>query len=169
MRAFNSLLLAKGYAAVLPAEVAETAGVARSTLYEHFAGKEDMLRHSLSPILGPLAECVDSVEVPGRLEFVLEHIRSSRGMARALLSGRARIIAHRALAELIEVRLARVPAFRSAVPNTLGAAYLASGILGLIDEWLCGRQACSVRVLSEALRASTHAAAVALGTETSHD
>ena len=167
MRAFNSLLLAKGYAAVLPADVAATAGVARSTLYEHFAGKEDMLRHSLSPILGPLAECVDGAEVPGRLEFVLEHIRSSRGMARALLSGRARIVATRALAELIEGRLVQLSEFRASVPNGLGAAYLASAIFGLIDEWLCGRQACSVPVLAKALRASTHAAAVALNAEAS--
>jgi AcrR family transcriptional regulator len=57
MRAFNELLLSRGYHAVMPADVAEAAGVVRSTLYEHFSGKEGMLRHSLLPILEPLAAC----------------------------------------------------------------------------------------------------------------
>lgn len=162
MKAFNALLLSRGYSAISPAAVAEAAGVARSTLYEHFAGKEDMLRHSLSPFLAPLAECVGSAEPPPRLEFVLDHVRSSRGMARALLSGRARIIALRALAELIEARLAHVPACRTRLPRTLSAAYLAGGILGVLDEWVSGREACSVPVLAAALRASTAAVAGAV-------
>lgn len=167
MRAFNSLVLAKGYGGLLPADIAEAAGVARSTLYEHFAGKEDMLRHSLAPILAPLAECVDSVETPPRLEFVLNHIRESRGMARALLSGRARLIAHRTLAKSIAARLPKTPACGTPVPPGLQAAYLASAILGVLDEWLSGRTACSVAVLARGLQASTHAAAVGLDVDAS--
>jgi AcrR family transcriptional regulator len=161
MRAFNSLVLSRGYDGVMPVDVAEVAGVARSTLYEHFAGKEDMLRQSMLPILKPLAECVGSVHTPPRLELVLEHIRSSRRMARELLNGRTRTVAARTLAELIEARLEHVPASRPAMPRTFIAAYLANGILGLIDEWLSGREACSAAVLASALQATTHAAAAA--------
>lgn len=162
MQAFNSLVLSRGYDGLTPADVAELAGVSRSTLYEHFAGKEDMLRESMLPILEPLAECVGGPNVTPRLELTLEHIRSSRRMARELLSGRTRTVATRALAQLIEVRLAQVPACPTAMPRTLTAAYLASGILGLLDEWLSGREACSVPVLAKALQASTHAAAAAV-------
>jgi AcrR family transcriptional regulator len=167
MRAFNSLVLSRGYEGLMPADIAEAAGVARSTLYEHFRGKEDMLRHSLLPILEPLAGCVVSPEVSPRLEFTLEHIRGSRRMARGLLNGRARTVAARTLAQLIEVRLAQVPACRSSAPRTLKAAYLASGILGVLDEWLSGRECCPVPVLARDLQASTHAAATAVTDEAS--
>jgi AcrR family transcriptional regulator len=161
MKAFNSLVLSRGYDEVTPAEVAEIAGVSRSTLYEHFAGKEDMLRESMLPILGPLAECVGSPTVSPRLELTLEHVRSSRRMARGLLSGRTRIVAAKMLAQMIEARLAQVPACHTAIPRSLIAAYLASGILGLLDEWLLGREACPAAQLARTLQASTHAAAAA--------
>ncbi|HEV2123004.1 MAG TPA: helix-turn-helix domain-containing protein [Chloroflexota bacterium] len=161
MRSFNSNVLSRGYDSALPAEIAEAAGVARSTLYEHFAGKEDMLRHSLLPILEPLADSVGSSTVAPRLQFVLEHIRGSRRMARELLKGRARTVAKRTLAQLIETRLAQLASCRTGVPRKFKAAYLASGILGLLDEWLSGHEACPAAVLARALQASTHAAAVA--------
>jgi AcrR family transcriptional regulator len=162
MRAFNTLVLDRGYDALTPADVAEAAGVARSTLYEHFAGKEDMLRHSLLPILDPLAACVGSREVPPGLVSTLEHIRASRRMARELLGGRARTVATRTLGQSIEAQL---PARRSGMPRPLQAAYLASGILGLIDEWLSGREACAASVLASALQASAQAAVIACNVE----
>jgi AcrR family transcriptional regulator len=162
MQAFNALILSRGYDGISPAEIAEAAGVARSTLYEHFGGKADMLRHSLLPILEPLAGCVDGPEVLPQLKFVLEHIRSSRKMARELLRGRARIVAGRTLSQLIEARLEQVPLGGADMPRTLKAAYLSSGILGFVEEWLLGRQACAVPVLARDLQASTHAAAIAM-------
>jgi AcrR family transcriptional regulator len=162
MQAFNALILSRGYDGIKPAEIAEAAGVARSTLYEHFAGKADMLRHSLLPILEPLAGCVEGPEVLPRLKFVLEHIRSSRKMARELLRGRARIVAGRTLSQLVEARLKQVPLGRADMPRMLKATYLSSGILGVVEEWLLGRQACPVLVLARDLQASTHAAAVAM-------
>jgi AcrR family transcriptional regulator len=161
MAAFNRLVLDRGYDGITPAIVAEAAGVARSTLYEHFAGKEDILRQSLLPILEPLAACVCSPVVPPRLEFTLEHIRESRRMARELLGGRARTLATRTLAQLIGSQLPKPPRGRKGMPQALKAAYLASGILCVIDEWLSGREACSIPMLARALRTMTHAAAVA--------
>jgi AcrR family transcriptional regulator len=159
LRAFNSLLLSRGYDELMPADVAEAAGVARSTLYEHYGGKEEMLRHSLLPILEPLAACVGSPNLPPRLEAMLGHIRGSRRMARELLSGRARTVVSRTLADLIEVQLIDGHKGHMAMPRRLRAAYLASGTLGLLDEWLFGREACPVPVLARALRASAYAAA----------
>lgn len=92
--------------------------------------------------------------------FTLEHMRDSRRMAREMLGGRARTVAARTLAQLIEAQLA---ASRTGMPPSLKAAFLASGILGLIDEWLTGREACPATVLARELQASTHAAANANG------
>lgn len=159
MRSFNNLLLANGYDAITPADVAEEAGVARSTLYEHFAGKEGLLRHSLLPILEPLASCAGSRGLPPQLEPTLQHIRSSRRMARELLRGRARIVTSRTFAEILEERLPGC----DDLPRPLTAAFLAGGILSMINDWLEGRAGCSPQTLARAVHSSAQSVVVGSG------
>jgi AcrR family transcriptional regulator len=158
-RAFEELLILEGYDAITPTRIARNAGVGRSTFYEHFRGKEEMLRNSLLPILLPIADCIDSPDVPSRLLPTLEHIRTSRGMARPLLSGRARLVASKALADLIEGRLKEQRLSAGALPTALTAALVAGGVLNLLEAWLTSREACSAGSLARAVHANTRAIA----------
>ncbi len=88
--AFNHLILTKGYQTLTAADVAEQANIGRSTFYEHYRGKEDILAESLIPILAPLADsCVQNEPSP-ELIATVEHFWESRRLAKALLIDRAR-------------------------------------------------------------------------------
>lgn len=162
LSAFNKLLFADGYEKVTPARIAQLADVGRSTLYEHFTGKEELLQQSLLPVLRPLSECVDSTDVPPGLEPVLTHIWESRGMARALLTDRARTVAARTLAKLIEERLRAAPGVKAALPPSLVAAHVAGGMFAVLDEWLGGREACSPSSLARGLHQGSRSAAASM-------
>ena len=160
VRSFNELFLTEGYDGATPARIAEAADVGRSTFYEHFSGKEDLLRERLTAVLAPVADAVCAATIPPRLEFVLDHFWSNRAALRELLSGRAGTVAMRELSALVLQRLSSIsqgPA--PALPLPLAAAQVAGGQLALIEEWLCGRHACSAAALARGLYESSCAAA----------
>src|ERR1700733_3241006 len=94
--AFVELILTRGFDAVSTADVAEHANVGRSTFYEHFQGKDDILAVTLTPILSPLAA-------------IIEHFWQNRQLGRVLMTGRAGQLMSRQLAGLIEGRLSSLP------------------------------------------------------------
>ena len=77
LAAFNKLFLEHGYEALTPAQIAAEAGVGRSTFYEHHAGKEALLRHSVTPFLQPLADAAVGRETPS-LTSALHHFWQNR-------------------------------------------------------------------------------------------
>ncbi|HVJ54602.1 MAG TPA: TetR/AcrR family transcriptional regulator [Aliidongia sp.] len=163
--AFNALVLAKGYDAVSAADIAARADVGRSTFYEHFQGKDDLLAHGLRRLLVPLADACVSGDPDPRLEALLAHFWQSRRMARPMMTGRTRAVMAAQLAGLIEERLAAVwpvAADGERLPDALVAVQLAQGQIGLIEAWLSGRYGVSVGVVAGSLRAGSYAMARAL-------
>lgn len=55
LSAFDGLLLERGYDRVTVLDIVARAGVGRSTFYEQFENKEDILRESLTPLLATFA------------------------------------------------------------------------------------------------------------------
>lgn len=161
LSAFNRLLLARGYDAVSPATIAAAAGVARSTFYEHFAGKVALYRHALQPVLEPLADATGPSHAHARLEAILAHFWDRRAFARLVMSGRPRIVMESRLAELIEANLRR-ERYVGLVPLPMASAHIARGQLAMIEVWLGGRQRCDAATLAHAIRATTSAAVDAL-------
>lgn len=161
-QSFNEIFLVEGYGKTTPARVAEAARVGRSTFYEHFDGQDDLLERRLLRVLLPLADAARPEAVSGDLERLLDHFWDRRVIVRALLSGRARAVAMRALMRLIEDR---IPAGQteSCVPPRLMAARIAGGHLALLEEWLSGRHRCSSFNLAQAIAA--HASAQVLADE----
>ncbi len=161
--AFNALILSRGYDAFSAADVAEHANIGRSTFYEHYQTKDDLLARSLIPVLEPLAgACLTAAPDPS-VAAVIGHFWDNRQLAKALMSGRPRAIMARQLAGLIERRLGdESPGGRfgrPAVPIPLLAVQLSHGQLALIEEWLSGRHGCSAQQIAEALRLTSAAAA----------
>jgi AcrR family transcriptional regulator len=82
------------------------AGVGRSTFYEHFVDKEDVLLATITRPFVALAACVqrDAPALPAVVR-VLEHFVENGDRARRLLTGSSRRAVGYALASMIEERL----------------------------------------------------------------
>ena len=158
--AFNGLLLTRGYDGFSASDIAEAANVGRSTFYEHYQGKADVLATSLIPVLTPLAEACSSPAPHPRVEVVVSHFWDNRRMAKAMMTGRAQAVMAKQLARLIEDRLTGgdEPA---AIPASLLAVQIAQGQLALIGEWLSGRHGCSAAQIAATLQTTAYAVVTA--------
>lgn len=164
LNAFRDLILSSGYDRMKIGEIIAAADVGRSTFYEHFDSKDDILKQSLSGPFGVLADAVGESYVRAHLVMMVEHFWENRRLARVLFSGTSRRVAARRLAELIEERLSAKSSEsgKPLIPLSLVAAQLAEAQLGLIEAWVTGKPACSAEALARALALSTRAAVAAL-------
>jgi AcrR family transcriptional regulator len=161
--AFTRLVFANGYENVSVREVIAGADVARSTFYEHFSGKQDVLRACMSQFMEVIARTVDNDSIPDDLQRVLSHLWENRRLTDAIFSGTPRIILSQTLSEKIEERLHHSNRGKPlALPYRLASIHLAEAQLGLIESWLRGRAYCRVGDLAEALHRTSRAAAKAL-------
>jgi len=140
--AFNRLILERGYARLTVGDVVDAAGVGRSTFYEHFETKDDILRQSLKPFFSTLADTAADADVSEQLSDIIGHFWENRLLARALFGGSTRPLVSRMLSDVIQARLVAAtrkshrPAPR--VPVELVAASLADCQLGTIVAWCSG-------------------------------
>lgn len=159
---FNQKLLSEPYERIQVDRVAGDAGVGRSTFYDHFRNKDEVLRHAAAHPLGKLADAV--LEEPGleALRWVLEHFWENRAMARRMLSGDTAATLHDTLGALIRERLERRGAGATRIPPALAAAQIAGAQLGLVRAWVDGEARCDASSLAAAVRASSLALVDAL-------
>jgi AcrR family transcriptional regulator len=163
LSAFVELIFRNGFENVSVQAIVAAAGTARSTFYEHFSGKEDVLRASMAHFFGILAECVSSKDQPAELAKVLDHFWDNRRLTDAIFSGTPRVILARALSEAIEARLhAENDGRPLLLPYRLAAIHLAEAQLALVESWLRGRAFCRPADLAVALHKSTRVSAEAL-------
>lgn len=163
LTAFSRLVLHDGFENVSVRRVVDTAGLARSTFYEHFSCKEDALRAAMERFLVVIASCVDDDSRPTDLPAVLTHLWENRRLTDSIFSGTARAILARSLTDLIEARL-RTDLHGQALmlPYRLAAIQLAESQLSLVEGWLRGRAYCPVEDMAESMHRSSRATALAL-------
>jgi AcrR family transcriptional regulator len=166
LNAFTGLIRERGYQHIKVADIAKHAEIGRSTFYEHFQSKDDLLEQSIASPLAVLADLFDGSRGPEKIEALLDHFWENRQLGLDLLSGPTRAQLSRALADLIKERLASsfagIRGGRRVVPFHLVAACLAELQLGLVGAWLSGEASCTNLELALALRLSTTACASAL-------
>jgi AcrR family transcriptional regulator len=155
--AFLGLLLDQGYDALKIGDVVERANVGRSTFYEHYRTKQDLLRASISEPFAVLADLVLSPPATERLPGLLRHFRDNQGVARVLLAWPVRPKLAATLADLIAERLAGMDALRPLLPPEAIARHIADSQLSLVETWVLGRPACELAAVAEALRRGTSA------------
>ena len=165
MSAFTGLVFEGGFENVSVQGLVGAAGVARSTFYEHFSGKEDVLRASMEHLFSVIADCVVEDKMPGDLAAVLDHMWSNRRLAGAIFSGQARAVLARSQADLVEGRLRQAAQGRvPCIPLRLAAIEIAEAQLALIESWLRGRAHCPADRLASGMHRTTRAVAkVVLG------
>jgi AcrR family transcriptional regulator len=146
--AFVSLLFSRRYSAIRTADVIDAAGVGRSTFYEHFRNKDDVLVAVIEPLFTPLADAAAGRGSVGALWFMLDHVWEQRANARLLFEPPLGAKLQRKLAAMIEARL---PDTAEAAPPALVAMGAAAGTLAMLRTWLAGEVACPSETLARRL------------------
>jgi AcrR family transcriptional regulator len=152
--AFFKLILQRPYDDITVGDIVARAGVGRSTLYEHFAGKNAILAVSLGGPFAVLAQSLRQPDNTAALTRLLEHFWENRRLARGIFSGPTRAHAVSVLVALIEQQL-RADAGRRAVlliPTRLAAIQLAEALFGPLAAWLTSDCACTAARLARGLR-----------------
>ena len=159
LRGFVDLIFSEGFENISVQAIVANAGVARSTFYEHFSSKEDVLRASMAQFFEVLALCVSSEDQPSELVHVLAHFWQNRRLTDAIFAGTPRRILGLSLSEMIEARLRDR---KLLVPHRLSAIQLAEAQLALVENWLRGRAFAPVDEMAAALHQTSFALANAL-------
>lgn len=142
--ALQRLVLERRFEQVSVGTIVAAADVGRSTFYEHFRCKEDLLRVSLSPVITVLAETIHIDRVTDRLLGMLEHLLSQANMTRAYLRGSLSPLVIDCLAVEIDRNLAdRSQPTYGGIPRRMLAAQIAETIFGLIRCWVSHHQTVS--------------------------
>lgn len=119
-------------------EIIEKAGVGKSTFYEHFADKYQVLSESLVGPMEQLASCIISERSELRDASIIEHFWERRALARIVLQPPARQHVLACLTNQILIKINEVGESIDEVSNGR-AIFLANGTLGLLDQWLVGK------------------------------
>jgi AcrR family transcriptional regulator len=132
-------------------DIVERANVGRSTFYEHFKNKEDILAtsfQSMFVLLSGLTHRNWSVgEVTERLNYWWEH----RELVRSLYSGANRRSMARVLARSIADNLRHTKIANTKMPARIVSVALAEAQVGTIHAWLTGQLYCTPTQLAETL------------------
>jgi AcrR family transcriptional regulator len=140
--ALEELVLTKRYDEITTSEIIERAGVARSTFYEHFSNKEDILGKSLYPPLMVLAKCVNEDSNEESLRQILHHFWEHRSFCRLILTGAARKSVNRILIDALNDKIIDnlKKSNRKIIISTYhAAAQIGASQLTLMEIWLLGK------------------------------
>jgi len=143
MGAFNALIFeGRRYDRIRVADLIARAGVGRSTFYEHYRNKDEVLAESIRHPFTPLAAAVDRGSDVAPLRDVLIHFRENRQQAGVVFQGATRRRVCRVLASMIEERLrsrARGNGSAHSAAIAVAAVAIADGQLAAIVAWLSQR------------------------------
>ena len=126
--AFADLALSRRYGQFSVETVARLAGVARSTFYYHFAGKDALLLANLAPLIEALAQAPFTTAPSDELRLWTAHIWEKSSVAARLLAGPASRRIEGALAAALRTRLQAGAEAR--------AAQIAGASLALLRAWV---------------------------------
>ncbi len=139
-QACRGLVARKPYDAIHVEEICKEAGVARSTFYAHYAGKDDLKRRGLDQLDREIAAAASVDTAPFAFAKTLfEHAQAHREHIGALAGGRGDEVARTRLREIVSANVrrdlgARSPGFRGDLAPQVAIAV--SAFIGLLDWWL---------------------------------
>lgn len=164
-QAFYELVLSTPYDDITVGDLIEKADVGRSTFYQHYSGKDDILRVSLHAPMSAMAQAVKPHTKGEDLQPILEHFWENRQFARRILTGSQRKQVIDCLSSLIEKELhiqwKSVPV-APLIPHKLTAYSLAEAQMTFVTGWILGSAHCKVDALANSIVASSRATVVAL-------
>ena len=126
--AFTRLATSRRYDDFKVRDLIEAAGIGKSTFYEHYKSKDDVLRALIDGMLAELADAATGQSNPARLKALTEHFWDNRRLGKSVFGQPLAPTVRRRLIELIEQRRR----------GRVRAAYVAAGQIGLLHGWLSG-------------------------------
>jgi AcrR family transcriptional regulator len=149
LAAFVALVGERRYEAIRVGDIVGKADVGRSTFYDHFKSKDDLLRQSMDWLLRIFAEAAVPGGEPERLAFAVGHFWQNRRLARAVLAPPLGASVRRQLEAAIEERLEGEAELKRARAVQIAAAQLA-----LLEAWTRGEITASEALIADRLRAA---------------
>jgi AcrR family transcriptional regulator len=142
--AFRELVFEqRRYDQIRTRDIIDRANVGRSTFYEHYRNKDEVLAESIRAPFAVLAATVDPDFDSNRLRAVLEHFWQYRTNARSIFVGAVRRPVARILATMISARLDAHHRTNAASTHArIAAIALADAQLGAIAAWISGEIHC---------------------------
>ena len=160
--AFRDLVLTYGYENTTVLEVIARANVGRSTFYEHFENKEQLLGESLAPLLRALGTVDDSQSSVDAVTFLFHHFLENRESNAGFFAGSMGAVVTTFLAAAIEAELSNRLDDSPAIPLTLAAATLAAAQIAFVNAWIRDPSAITAEIAAARLCASAVASATSL-------
>lgn len=152
--AFTVLALERRYDAIRVCDVIARAGVGKSTFYEHFRRKDDVLLDAMRPILLALATAASGRAARSYVQDAVRHLWERRFVGRSILDSRAAQIIQRRLAQAIEPHAVR--AGIAGDGSSIAAAGIAAAQLAMLRGWLAGQLTSTVDDMTDRLIACSH-------------
>lgn len=150
VEAFRTLAIERRYGAIRVTDIIHHAGVGKSTFYEHFQGKDDVLFTAMRPVLLMLATAASGRAARSYVRPVIKHLWERRLVARSILDSTAASILQRRLADAIATHGGR-QLDTEGVP--LFAIGIAASQLAMLRCWLAGHVTATVDVMTDKLMA----------------
>ena len=146
--AFAALAVERRYGAIRVADLIARAGVGKSTFYEHFRGKDDVMLAAMQPIVLALATAASGRAARPYVRTVVTHLWERRSAVRPVIDSAAAATLQRRLARAI----ARHGGERD---DAAGTPLLATGIaaaqLAMLRSWLAGHAPATIDAMTDCL------------------
>ncbi len=167
-QALLRLMVERGYEPLTVQDILDRAGVGRATFYQHFRGKDDLLRRSLEPLREHLLEewkraAAGAGEGGAPLGFVLpflRHVDSHRALYRATVGRESWAIVHREIKRML-TEFATESAKGIRGKNLAAEAapqYVAGALMNVVVWWLESRSKATAEEMNEVFVKMTAAA-----------
>lgn len=147
--AFMALALQHRFTSIRISDVLAQAGIGKSTFYEHFRGKNDVLVIAMQPFILALATAASGRAARSYVRGMVMHLWDRRSIGRALLDSTSAPIVQRSLAEAI------IPhAKRAGLPRDtalLTAKGIAAAQLVMLRSWMAGETSTTVDAMTDRL------------------
>lgn len=137
--------------------ISDRAGIARSSFYQHFVGKDALLTYLVEAALRPAeAEIAQVAPGGGRLAvltWLAWHVRGSRELYRAALGPGAPPGLRRSVADMVAVLLVEELENRGHSSTVSAVRFAVAGALAILEEWLESEDATPTPGLEDRLQA----------------
>ena len=131
--AFSRLVQSRRYDTIQVADIVREADIGRSTFYEHFSDKNNVLAKSIAGMMGVIAEAVCGLDKPDMIELVLEHLWERRALGRIIFSGDTKTIISEVLRQQLQIRCE--PKAHTVDPDLI---LISEGIVEVLRQWITG-------------------------------